>query len=124
MRWFLLLVALLTGALWYFYGLRLGYATITPLWTLNAQGTSQYKYNLVKADMGTSLLRVVGSCDARSGSVTLTLRDPDGGAVGSQLCRGGKYSLGLTGEGKLGVYTLDVKYTHYNGRLELNEQRE
>ncbi len=124
MRYFWLLVIVALGALYYFYGLRVGYLTLTPTWMANAQGVSTYKYKLLPADVGTSFVRVAGSCDARAGQVTLSFTSPSGQPVGTQVCRGGRYSLGLTGQGETGEYLLKVNYLHYTGRLELIEQRQ
>lgn len=124
MRIFWLVVLLGLGALYYFYGLRVGYVTLTPAWMANAQGVSKYSYRLLPADVGTSFVRVAGSCDARGGSVSLQMTSPSGQPVGSQVCQNGRYSLGIKGSGETGDYQLTVTYQHYTGRLELIEQRE
>ena len=124
MRYFWLLLVVALGALYFFFGLRVGYVSLTPAWMANAQGVSTYHYKLLPADVGTSFVRVAGSCDARGGQVTLSFTAPSGQQVGSQVCRGGRYSLGLTGQGETGDYLLTVTYQHYTGRLELVEQRQ
>lgn len=120
MRWatFVLIVGL--GLLVYFFGLRLGYLSLTPTWMYNAQGSNTYSYQL--ADTSGSL-RLVGSCDTRAGQATLLLFRPDGARIDGQECVKGKYSLNLQAKGNPGFYKLQVLLDHFSGRLEIAEDR-
>ncbi|AWN23668.1 hypothetical protein DKM44_10870 [Deinococcus irradiatisoli] len=116
MRVLLLLLALAVLALYLTLGLRLGYATLTPLYLLNAQGETDYPFRLYEAGK----LQVTGSCQGRSGVATLRFMAPDGTELSAVRCPPGNWSLNLSGSGDVGVYTLSVEYQHYTGRLELN----
>lgn len=116
MRVLLVVLALALATLYYTLGLRLGYATLTPLYLLNAQGQTDYPFRLYEAGK----LEVSGSCQGRSGEATLRFLAPDGTELSAVRCPPGNWTLNLSGSGAVGIYTLSVAYQHYTGRLELN----
>jgi hypothetical protein len=112
------LVVLILGlvALYFTIGVRLGYATVTPLYLFNAQGKTSYPFRLY--DEGQ--LIVTGQCEGRSGDATLRFLAPDGTELSSVRCPPGKWSLNMGGQGLKGIYTLVVDYKKFSGRMELN----
>ncbi len=116
MRVLLLLLALAVLALYLTLGLRLGYATLTPLYLLNAQGQTDYPFRMYEAGK----LEVSGSCQGSSGLATLRFLAPDGTELSAVRCPPGHWSLKMGGSGEVGIYTLSVAYEHYTGRLELS----
>ena len=120
MRWALLVLVIGVAALAYFFGLRLGYLSLTPTWMYNAQGMNTYAYRTYGD--GTRV-RLVGTCDTRAGKATFRLFDPNGQFVAGQTCTPGKYGINLGGENAIGFYRLTVEFDHFTGRLQIDEQR-
>ncbi|WP_232472163.1 hypothetical protein [Deinococcus sp. DB0503] len=119
---FLLLALVAALLLLYFtFGLRFGYVTLTPTHLLNAQGQNQYAFELYEDGKAVG---VTGTCSGRSGQVTLRLLDPSGTEVAGQSCPPGTWSLNLLGGGHPGIYRLIVDFKHYTGTLSLKETRE
>ncbi|GAA5531907.1 hypothetical protein E5F05_11380 [Deinococcus metallilatus] len=119
---FLLLALVAAALLLYFtFGLRFGYVTLTPTHLLNAQGQNRYAFQLYEDGKNVG---VTGTCAVRSGQATLRLLDPSGTQVAGQSCQPGTWSLKLMGGGHQGVYRLIVDLNHYTGMLDLQETRE
>ncbi|GAA3994290.1 hypothetical protein GCM10022631_00380 [Deinococcus rubellus] len=116
MRVVLAVLAVAVAILYFTFGVRVGAATLTPLYLLNAQGQSSYPFRTYQAGK----LTVTGSCQGKGGQATLRLLAPDGTALSAVLCRQGSWSLDMNGSGEAGTYLLNVEYQHYTGRLELN----
>ncbi|MEW6422255.1 MAG: hypothetical protein AB1511_11110 [Deinococcota bacterium] len=121
MRFLLLALVAALLLLYFTFGLRFGYVTLTPTRLLNAQGQNQYAFDLYEEN---KTVGVTGTCSGRSGQVTLRLLDPSGTQVAGQSCPPGTWSLSLLGSGHLGVYRLIVDFKHYTGTLDLKEMRE
>ncbi len=120
MRWAIIVLIVGLVALTSFFGLRLGYLSLTPVWMYNAQGQNVYSYQL--ADTSGSL-KLMGTCTTRSGAATFLLFRPDGTRIDGQECVKGKYSLNLQAKGTPGFYKLQVLLDHFTGRLEIAEDR-
>ena len=120
MRVFLVVLVLAAAALYYFIGLRIGYATVTPLYLLNAQGESSYPFRLYEEDTAVSKVQITGTCQGRSGLATLRFLAPDGTELSAVRCPPGRWTLNMGGSGEVGIYKLLVDYQHYTGSLELN----
>ena len=115
MRVVLAVLAVALAVLYFTLGVRVGAATLTPLYLLNAQGQSKYPFRTYQ----TGKLTITGSCQGQGGQATLRLLAPDGTELSAVLCRKGNWSLDLNGSGEPGTYLLSVDYQHYTGRLEL-----
>ncbi|WP_420596983.1 hypothetical protein [Deinococcus sp.] len=115
MRVFLVILALAAAALYFTLGLRVGYATMTPLYLVNAQGESKYPFRLFEAGK----LEITGECVGQSGNATLRFLAPDGTELSAVRCPPGTWSLKMSSDGQPGIYTLAVQYQHYTGHLEV-----
>lgn len=121
MRWFLIVLVLGIGALAYFFGLRVGYVSLTPTVMYNATGVNNYTYRTVEVS---SRLILNGRCETRSGQVTLRLLSPTNRQVASALCSAGtSFGLNLQGGGEIGFYRLTVEFDRFTGLIELVENR-
>lgn len=121
MRWFLAILVLGLAALAYFFGLRLGYVSLTPTYMFNAQGVNNYTYRTFDA---TARLILTGRCETRSGQVALRLFSPSGRQLASALCtEGNTFALNLQGGGEIGFYKLTVDFDRFTGVIEINENR-
>ncbi|EYB69452.1 hypothetical protein DEIPH_ctg006orf0017 [Deinococcus phoenicis] len=121
MRFLMLALVAAVALLYFTFGLRLGYVTLTPTHMLNAQGQNRYTFQLYE---GGKSVGVQGTCAVTSGRATLRLLDPGGTQVAGQSCPKGKWSLKLLGSGETGSYRLIVDLDHYTGTLDLKETRE
>ena len=119
MRVFLAILALALAALYFTIGVRLGYATMTPLYLINAQGESRYPFR-VYPDSGLANLSITGRCVGNKGSATLRFLAPDKTELSAVRCPPGNWTLDMSSNGTPGIYTLSVDYQHYTGRLELS----
>ncbi|AWT35288.1 hypothetical protein GCM10008956_10760 [Deinococcus arenae] len=121
MRLLLAALALVLTLMYFTFGLRFGYVTLTPTYMLNATGESRYGFITYddKQSVG-----VRGTCDVRKGNVTVRLLDPGGTQVAGQVCPKGKWGLAAMGKGRQGTYELVVEYKDFTGTLDLNETRE
>ncbi|PYE54929.1 hypothetical protein [Deinococcus yavapaiensis] len=121
MRWVLVVLALAIAALAYFFGLRLGYVSLTPTYMFNAQGVNNYSYRTYDANARVIL---TGRCETRSGVVALRLYSPSNRQVASALCTAGNtFALNLQGGGEVGYYVLNVEFDRFTGMLEIDENR-
>lgn len=121
MRFLLLALVAAVALLYFTFGLRLGYVTLTPTHLLNAQGQNSYAYSLFEDGKSVG---VRGTCTVSSGRATLRLVDPSGTQVAGQECPPGRWSVSLVGSGHPGVYRLYVEFNHYTGTLDLDEVRD
>ena len=119
MRVFLAVLALALVAVYFTMGVRVGYATMTPLYLVNAQGQSQYPFRVFD-DSASAKLTITGRCVGNSGNATLRFLAPDQTELSAVRCPPGNWTLEMSTDGKPGIYTLNVTYQHYTGRLELN----
>ena len=120
MRVILAVLVLAAVAVYFTVGLRLGYATVTPLYLLNAQGESSYPFRLYQESDAISKVQITGTCQGRSGTATLRFLAPDGTELSAVRCPPGRWTLNMGGSGEVGIYTLTVDYQHYTGTLQLN----
>lgn len=120
MRFLLLALVAAVLLLYFTFGLRFGYVTLTPTHLLNAQGKNQYAFELYEDGQSVG---VTGTCTVRSGQATLRLLDPSGTQVAGQSCPKGTWSLSLIGHGQPGMYRLIVEFDHYTGTLNIQETR-
>ena len=121
MRLLILALAAALALLYFTFGLRLGYVTLTPTQLLNAQGQNRYSFELYEDGKHVG---VRGTCTVRGGHATLRLLDPAGTQVAGQSCPKGTWSLRLMGGGQPGMYQLIVDLDRYSGTLDLKELRE
>ncbi|MBB6096832.1 hypothetical protein HNR42_000244 [Deinobacterium chartae] len=115
MRGLLLLLVVALAALYFTIGIRVGYVSEMPTWLFNAQGSNSYAKMV--SDTATPV-EVSGSCDGRSGRMTLTLRYPNGQVAGSQACIPGNRRVFLRAGGTPGMYNLRVDLERYTGRVD------
>lgn len=120
MRYILLIIVLaLTG--WYFTtGIRLGMVTSGNVRMYNANGSAEYPLRTAETYQK---LRVTGSCDVQKGTATLHFYDPKGAAIGSQVCRIGKWKINKEMGGQAGYYKMIIHYHNYTGTLNIQDNR-
>ncbi|UQN06634.1 hypothetical protein [Deinococcus sp. QL22] len=120
MRFLVVVLALVVGLVYFFFGLRLGYVTLTPTRMLNAQGENNYVFNVF--DSGQSV-GVTGTCSTVKGRAVLRLYDPSGTQIAGQACPKGQWALQVLGKGDAGNYRLNVQFNHFTGLIDLKETR-
>jgi len=120
MRVILVVLALAIGILAAFFGLRVGYLSLTPTWMYNAQGVNSYTYRTYDPS---GRIILTGTCDTHSGRATFRVYAPNGAYVAGQECIPGRYGINLQAGGEVGLYRLEVTLEHYTGHLDLIEQR-
>ncbi|WP_309573422.1 hypothetical protein [Deinococcus sp.] len=120
MRLLVVALALVLTLMYFTFGLRLGYVTLTPTYMLGASGTNRYTYQSYEANQ---TLGVEGKCTVRSGEITLRLLDPKGLQVAGQSCPRGSWGLKLVASGDPGRYTLEIELKKFSGVLDLKETR-
>ncbi|NTX99697.1 hypothetical protein [Deinococcus sp. JMULE3] len=121
MRLLLAALALVLTLMYFTFGLRFGYVTLTPTYMLNATGESRYGFITYEDDQSVG---VRGVCDVRKGNVTVRLLDPAGVQVAGQVCPKGKWALNALGKGRNGTYELVMEYKDFTGIIDINEARE
>ena len=120
MRLLLVALALVLTLMYFTFGIRGGYVTLTPTYMLNATGTNRYSYQIYDAGQ---TVGVQGRCTVRGGTVTLRLLDAKGAQVAGQACPKGEWALKLVAAGEIGEYTLEVDLNKFTGVLDLEETR-
>ncbi|UBV41649.1 hypothetical protein LAJ19_08235 [Deinococcus taeanensis] len=120
MRFLLAALALVLTLMYFTFGLRFGYVTLTPTYMLNATGEGHYGFSTFEEGQHVG---VRGSCSVRRGNVTLRLLDPKGIQVAGQICPKGTWALNLLGSGPNGTYELIVEYRNFTGTLDITEAR-
>ncbi|GGM06559.1 hypothetical protein [Deinococcus aerophilus] len=120
MRLLLLVLALVLTLMYFTFGVRLGYLTLTPTYLLNATGENRYTFQVY--DQG-GTVGVRGSCKVRSGKATFRLTDPSGTQVAGQICPQGQWSLNVLGGGDAGMYHLTVELDKFTGTIDVEEAR-
>ncbi len=121
MRLLLAALALVLTLMYFTFGLRFGYVTLTPTYMLNATGESRYGFMTYDDNQSVG---VRGTCDVRKGSVTVRLLDPGGTQVAGQVCPKGTWGLAAMGKGRQGTYELVLEYKDFTGTIDVNETRE
>lgn len=121
MRLLVVALALVLALMYFTFGIRVGYVTLTSTYIFNATGSNRYTYQIYDAGQ---TVGVDGSCTARSGEVTLRLLDPKGSQVAGQSCPKGKWGLKLLATGDPGRYTLEIEMKKFSGVLDLKEARQ
>ncbi|GGR46405.1 hypothetical protein GCM10008959_04260 [Deinococcus seoulensis] len=121
MRFLLIALALVLTVMYFTFGLRFGYVTLTPTYLLNASGENRYGLNIYedRAKIG-----VRGSCNVRSGTATVRLLDPRGVQVAGQVCPKGEWGLNVLTSGPQGKYQLVVEFEKFTGVMDLKEARQ
>lgn len=120
MRFLFVALAVAVALLYFTFGLRFGYVTLTPTRLMNAQGENRYAFELYDADKEVG---VRGSCAVSSGRAILRLYDPSNTQVAGQTCLKGNWTLNLMGGGETGDYRLTVEFDRYTGVMDLKEAR-
>lgn len=120
MRFLLVVLALVLGLVYFFFGLRFGYVTLTPTRMLNAQGENNYIFEVFEPGQSVG---VTGTCNTSSGRAVLRLYDPKGTQIAGQACPKGRWALQVLGKGDSGNYRLNVEFDHFTGVIELQENR-
>ncbi|MFB9994342.1 hypothetical protein ACFFLM_20500 [Deinococcus oregonensis] len=120
MRFLLVVLVLVLGLVYFFFGLRFGYVTLTPTQMLNAQGENNYTFEVFEPGQSVG---VTGTCRTSGGRAVLRLYDPKGTQIAGQACPKGQWTLQVMGKGDSGAYRLNVQLDHFTGVLKLNETR-
>ena len=120
MRLLVVALALVLTLMYFTFGLRFGYVTLTPTYMFGASGTNRYTYQIYEPNQ---TVGVEGSCTVRSGEVTLRLLDPKGSQVAGQSCPKGSWGLKLVATGDPGRYTLEIEMRKFSGVMDLKETR-
>lgn len=121
MRLLIAALALVLTLMYFTFGLRFGYVTLTPTYMLNATGESRYGFNAFEDNQ---TVGVRGLCDVRRGNVTVRLLDPGSTQVAGQVCPKGKWALNALGKGRNGTYELVLEYKDFTGIIDISEARE
>ncbi|WP_019009455.1 hypothetical protein [Deinococcus aquatilis] len=120
MRFLLVVLVLVLGLVYFFFGLRLGYVTLTPTRMVNAQGENNYVFDVFEPGQSVG---VSGTCSTSSGRAVLRLFDPRGTQIAGQACPKGQWALQVLGKGDSGKYRLNVEFDHFTGVIDLKESR-
>lgn len=120
MRLLVVVLALVLTLMYFTFGLRLGYLTLTPIYLLNASGENRYAFQIYDQN-GTVGVR--GSCKVRSGKATFRLTDPSGTQIAGQVCPRGQWGLNVLGSGEVGLYHLSVELDKFTGTIDVKEAR-
>ncbi|PTA69502.1 hypothetical protein [Deinococcus arcticus] len=121
MRLLLAALALVLTLMYFTFGLRFGYVTLTPTYMLNATGESRYGLNAFDEKQ---TLGMRGVCEVNRGTITLRLLDPRGVQVAGQVCPKGEWGLNVLANGAQGKYELVVEYSRFTGKLDIKEARQ
>ncbi|WP_291428389.1 hypothetical protein [Deinococcus sp.] len=121
MRFLLIALALALTVMYFTFGLRLGYVTLTPTYLLHASGQNRYGLNIYedRAQIG-----VRGSCKVSAGTATVRLLDPQGVQVAGRVCPKGEWGLNVLTSGPEGRYQLVVDFDRFTGMIDLKEARQ
>lgn len=120
MRFLVVVLALVVGLVYFFFGLRFGYVTLIPTRMVNAQGENNYVFDVFEPGQSVG---VTGTCRTSGGRAVLRLYDPKGTQIAGQACPKGQWALQVLGKGDSGRYRLNIQLDHFTGVLDLNETR-
>lgn len=120
MRLLVVALALVLTLVYFTFGLRLGYVTLTPTYMFNATGTNHYSFEAYEPGQ---IVGVRGSCDVRSGSAVFRLLNERGEQVAGQSCPKGTWSLTVQAPGDVGRYFLNIDLDKFSGKIDVQEAR-
>ncbi len=112
----LLVIALIGIAVWYFtIGVRVGLIGTWPTTLLNAKGTNNYPFTVLRDG---NTLSVTGSCTTWGGKLEVYILGPRREVLGSALCSKATQTLNMRVRAVKADYNVQVKMEAYSGRLE------
>lgn len=114
-------MALVLTLMYFTFGLRFGYVTLTPTYLFNASGTNRYSFQIYdeKQKVG-----VEGSCKVSRGQAVFRLTDSKGVQVAGQVCPKGAWGLKMLATGDVGRYILEIDLQKFTGTIDIRETRE
>lgn len=121
MRLLLIALGLVLTLMYFTFGLRLGYVTLTPTYLFNANGENRYSYELYEDGKSVG---VKGTCNVRSGTATFRLLDKRGTQIAGQTCVKGDWALSVMGSGEIGRYQLSIHLEKFTGKIDVKETRD
>jgi hypothetical protein len=120
MRLLVVVLLLALAALYFTFGLRVGYVTLTPTYMVNATGENKYTFRVYDQNQEVG---VRGSCSVTSGRATFRLTDPKGTQIAGQVCPKGQWALNVLGTGDVGNYKLTIDLEKFTGVIDIKEAR-
>ena len=120
MRLLVAVLVLALAALYFTFGLRLGYVTLTPTYLFNATGENKYTFRVYDQSQEVG---VRGTCKVSSGQATFRLTDPKGTQIAGQVCPRGQWGLNVLGTGDVGNYKLTIDLEKFSGTIDIKEAR-
>ena len=121
MRLLVVALVLVLTLMYFTFGLRFGYVTLTPTYMLNATGTSRYTFEIYDEKQRVG---VEGSCKVSRGQAVFRLTDAKGVQVAGQVCPRGAWGLKMLATGDSGRYVLEIDFKKFTGIIDLAEARE